>query len=91
MSHPGILLALAMACVVWAVISAVMIAVALDRRGIKTPLPFIGALIFRNLSRYRQVTLAETGKVGRLFYSYVVPINVALILALAALLIRTLQ
>ena len=91
MSIPAVLLFLAVACVVWAVVSAVLITADLDRRGIKTPFPFIGALIFRNLIRYREITLKETGMVGRLFYLYVVPINAALILVLAAWLARTLR
>jgi len=87
---PTVLLFLASACVIWAVASAVLLTAALDRRGIKTPFPFIGALIFRNLFRYRDITLKENGEVGRLFYSYVIPINAALILALAAWLIQSL-
>jgi len=91
MSVPAILLYLAVACVAWAVVSAVLITAALDRRGITTPFPFIGALIFRNLIRYRDITREETGRVGRLFYSYVVPINAALLFALAAWLARILR
>ena len=91
MSIPAVLLFLAVACAVWAVVSAVMLTAALDRRGIETPFPFIGALLFRNLIRYREITLKETGKVGRLFYSYVVPINLSLILVLVAWLARTLR
>jgi len=91
MSIPSVLLFLALACVIWAVVSVVLLTAALDRRGIKTPFPFIGALIFRNLIRYREITLKETGEVGRLFYFYVVPINAALVLALAAWLTRSLQ
>lgn len=84
MSVPGVLLFVAAVCGVCAVVSAVLITAGLDRRGIKTPFPFIGPLIFRNLIRYKEITLGETGKVGPLFYWYVVPINAALILALAA-------
>ena len=91
MSIPAVLLFLAVACVVWAVVSAVLITAALDRRGITTPFPFIGAFIFRNLIRYRDITRKETGKVGRLFYSYVVPINAALLFVLAAWLSRILR
>ncbi|MHC4339987.1 MAG: hypothetical protein ACYSX0_07220 [Planctomycetota bacterium] len=85
MNYAGLLLILAVACGAVAAATAVLIARSLERRGIKTPLPFIGALIFRNLSRYRELTRGETGKTGTLFYSYVVPINLALLLALAAL------
>lgn len=91
MSLSGMLLLLAVVCVIWAVVSAVLITASLDRRGIKTPFPFMGALIFRNLIRYKEITLKESGKVGPLFYSYVVPVNAALILVLAALAVRTLR
>lgn len=84
MSIAGALLFLAAVCALWAVVSAVRIAAVLDRLGIKTPFPFIVLFIFRNLNRYREITLRETGKVGPLFYSYVIPINAAWILALAA-------
>jgi len=88
MNIPTVLYYMALACVIWAVVSAVLLTAALDRRGIKTPFPFIGALIFRNIVRYREVTLKETGAVGGLFFSYVIPMNAAWILALAAWLIQ---
>ncbi|MFH2107957.1 MAG: hypothetical protein ABII93_04745 [Chrysiogenia bacterium] len=79
---------LALACVVWAVVTAIRIAEFLDKRGLKTPFPFWGFYIFRNLGRYREVTIQETGKVGPLYLQYVIPINAALLLALVALSIR---
>ncbi len=84
MNISGILLILAAVCMGWAVVSAMMITAALDKRGMKTPFPLMRAYFFRNLSRYREITRSETGKVGCLFYSYIVPINVAVILLLAA-------
>jgi hypothetical protein len=88
MTTSGVLLAVAVACAAWATASAIMITRMLERRGLTTPLPFIGMFLFRNLARYRGITLRETGKVGTVFYSYVIPINAALILALAALALR---
>jgi hypothetical protein len=85
MSLAGVLLLLGVCCALWAAVSAVLMTAFLDRRGMKTPFPFMGALLFRNLGRYREVTRTESGKVGPLFYGYVVPINAALVLALAAL------
>jgi SAM-dependent methyltransferase len=62
-----------------------LIARALERDGVTTPFPFLGLFIFRNLRRYSQSTRAKTGQTGPLFYSYVVPINAALILVVIAL------
>ena len=85
-----VFLFLAAVCAVWAVVSAVLIAMAMERLGTKTPFLFIGVLVFRNLRRYREVTRKETGRTGLLFYSYVVPINLAWIFALAAWGVRAL-
>ena len=86
MTASAVLLSLAVGCAALAAVSAVLMAAALDHRGLKTPLPLQRAFVFRNLSRYRDVTRTETGKTGALFYTYVVPINLALLLVLAALL-----
>ena len=86
----NIFLVLAAACTVWAVVSAVLVGRAMERYGTKTPFLFIGVLVFRNLHRYKEVTRKETGRTGLLFYSYVVPINLAWIFALAAWGVRAL-
>jgi len=85
MSIEGYLLMAAGICVIWAIVAAILLTVDLDRRGIKTPFPFIGALLFRNLGLYKKTTLEERGKVGPLYFSYVIPINLALALVICAL------
>ncbi len=79
------LLLLAAACGLWAGVSAVFLADALGQQGIRTPFPFWGVLVFRNLHRYSALTRSATGRIGPLFYSYVVAINVALTLVVIAL------
>jgi hypothetical protein len=91
MTVPTVLLIAAVACVACATVSVVLISVDLDRRGLRTPLPLLRALVFRNLDRYRTATRAETGKTGILFYAFVIPINLALLFALAALLMWTIR
>ena len=85
MSIEGYLLMAAGICVIWAIVAAILLTVDLDRRGIKTPFPFIGALLFRNLGLYKKMTLEKRGKVGLLYYSYVIPINLALVFIVCAL------
>ncbi len=85
MSLTALFLLFAIICAVWALVSAILITRKLDRRGMKTPFPWIGILLFRNLGRYKEVTQKETGKVGALYNSYAIPINTALIFALLAL------
>ena len=83
-----LLVALAAICAIGAVTSAMLITGALAQRGIKTPFPFIGVMLFRNLGRYREATVRETGRVGPLFHAYIVSINLALVLFLAAWAVR---
>jgi len=74
-------------CALVGVVSAILLARALDLRGMPTPFLFIGLHLPRNLNRYRDITKRETGKVGLLFYSFLIPINAAWILALLAALV----
>jgi len=85
------LLLLAAACGLWAGISAVLLAAALQQHGVRTPFPFWGVLVFRNLRRYSELTRGATGKTGPLFYSYVVAINAALVLVVVALIVGRLR
>ena len=84
-----VLVFMALACVIWAVVTIIRITAFLDKRGVKTPVPFWGFYLFRNLGRYKEATIKETGKVGSLNYQYVIPINAALLFALAALFARS--
>ena len=84
MTAVQVLLGLGVACGSSAGVTAVLIARALEPHGITTPFPFFGLFIFRNLRRYSEVTRRTTGRIGPLFYAYVVPINAALILVVIA-------
>jgi hypothetical protein len=72
----------------WGVVSLILIAAALDRRGVPVNVLFLGPLTFRYVRQYRQLTLKETSRVGPLFYSFVIAINVALVAAVAGLAIN---
>lgn len=85
MTSTSVLLLLAAGCGLWAGISAVLLAAARRQRGVRTPFPLWGVLVFRNLHRYSDLTRGTTGKTGPLFYSYVVATNAALVLVVAAI------
>ena len=82
------LLGMAFACALLSVVSAIRITGELEKRGSPTPFPLIGLHLFRNLARYKEMTLKETAKVGPLYYSFIISINAAWILALMAWLLR---
>ncbi len=84
----SILFAIAAVCLVCGVVSSVLIAESLRRRGVNVSFLFLRVMIFKYLSQYRSITFAETGRTGPLFYSYVIAMNVALAATIAGLLVR---
>lgn len=88
MNVSTVLLMSASACAVCGVVSGVLIALNLKRHGEPIRAPLLGWLEFRNLDKYREMTLTERGRIGGLFYSYVVPFNLTLVLVVAALTAR---
>lgn len=77
-----LLMGLGVVCVVWAVVAAILIAADLRRRGMAVSVVWLRVMILRYLHEYAQVTREETGRVGPLFYHYVVPLNIALVLVI---------
>ncbi len=89
MNVSDILFAVAIVSVLWGVASAVLIAEALRKRGVKVNWVFLRFLILsKYLGQYRDITRQETGRSGPLFYSYVVAMNLALLTAIAGFLLR---
>ena len=74
-----LLMGLGVICVIWAVVAAVLIAADLRRRGFSVSVVWLRVMILKYLHEYSKVTREETGRVGPLFYHYVVPLNVALV------------
>lgn len=77
-----LLLILALACAVWAITAAITIASELRRRGMPVSYVWLRVMILKYLHEYAKVTQEETGRVGPLFYHYVVPLNAALLLVI---------
>lgn len=71
--------------IVWHIVSGAMIVNELLKRKQKINFVLIKALLPVYAHRYKRITLEETGKVGSLFYHYVIAANVALVFALAAI------
>jgi len=71
--------------VVWFIVSGMMIVNDLMKRGHKINFIFIKVMFPVYAHRYKKITLEETGKVGSLFYHWVIAINIALVFAVAAI------
>ena len=83
-----ILIVIGILSALWGVIDSILIAVALDRRGIKVNMVLFRLFFLKYLSEYRRVTREETGRTGNLYYSFIISMNLALLLVVAALLIK---
>jgi hypothetical protein len=84
----NVLIAIGLCAVAWYVVSTILICGALRKRGVSVSFVFLRFLILRYASQYREITLKENGKVGPLFYHWIVSINVALVSALVLLLLN---
>ena len=71
--------------VVWFIVSSIIIVNELLKRSQKINFIFIKAMIPVYAHRYKKITLEETGKVGSLFYHWVISINTALVFGVASI------
>ena len=79
---------LAVISVIWAVVSAIVIAAFLSRRGVKINYIFFKVLMIKYIHQYRKITAQESGRPGPWFYSFVISINLALVLTIAVIVLR---
>lgn len=85
----NVLLGIALVSVVWGVVSSLMIAGALQRRGTKINWIFLKIMIIKYVGQYREVTRSETGRIGPWYYAFIIAMNLALVTAVAGLILRT--
>ena len=88
MALSNLLLGFAIFCTLWGVVSMVLIAEALRKRNMKVNWIFLKVLIIKYVGQYRKITLQETGKVGPLYYSFVVSMNLALVTAIIGIVLH---
>jgi len=88
MSAVEMLFGFGLLCAVVFTVTSILIAAALDKRGVKINIILIRFLIPKYAHQYKTITKMETGKTGPLFYWWVLSINVALVSFLVALIAR---
>jgi hypothetical protein len=82
----NVLLALGVAAALSNVVILILIMAALDRRGMRTNMLEARIRPWKYLKAYKEATQKETGKPGPLYGLSILTINLALLLALAAIL-----
>jgi hypothetical protein len=79
MTLTTLLIGLALAFAAWGIVTTILIANYLSRKGVDVSYLFLRVLILKYLGQYRDMTLEENGKIGPLFYSYIIAMNLALL------------
>jgi len=79
---------LAIMGVIWGVVSSIVIASFLSKRGIKINLLFFRILVLKYVHQYHSITRQENGKPGPWFYSYIISMNLALIFAVVGIVLK---
>ena len=74
--------------IVWYIVTSLMIVNELLKRGQKINFIFIKLMLPVYAHRYKKMTQEETGKVGLLFYHWVISINTALVFAVTAIIMK---
>jgi hypothetical protein len=69
---------LAILCVVWGIVSSIVISSFLSKRGVKINLLFFRILVLKYIHQYHSITRQKNGKPGPWFYSYLISMNLAL-------------
>ncbi|MFC2095818.1 hypothetical protein ACFLSW_05220 [Candidatus Bipolaricaulota bacterium] len=88
MDMSTVLLTIAIISAVWGTVSSIIIAGALQKRGVKVSFLFLRVMILKYIGQYRDVTRKETGRTGPWYYSFVVAMNLALVTAVIGLILR---
>lgn len=87
MNALGITIALCIFCAFWNVAVTVLIYDFLRKRGIPVSFLWLRAMAPAYAFRYKKITGSEIGKTGRLFYHWIISINLALVFAILTIII----
>ncbi len=91
MNYMMILTIFAGICVAWYVVTSIMIYADLRRRGEDVNFVWFRIMLPWYADHYKQITKTETGKIGPLFYHWIISINVALVMVILLFIIRRLN
>ena len=81
-------MSLALVSVIVYIVFSMLIVHELQKRKVKINFFFLKLYLPKYVHQYKQISLQETGKVGLLFYGWLVSINAALAFAIIGLVLR---
>ncbi len=80
----NIMLAAAVACGIVFVVFSIMISHQVAKQGVKVYILFLRFFLIKYAHQYKQFTQEKTGKIGPLFFPWIVSINTALVLTIVS-------
>lgn len=81
-------MSLAIAAAAIYVVFSMLIVHELQKRNVKINFFFLRLFLLKYANQYKEMTRRETGKVGPLFYGWLVSINAALVFVILGLVLR---
>jgi len=78
---------LALISVIWGIVSAIVMAAYVSRKGYKISLVFFRLYILKYIHQYSRITTEENGRPGIWFYSFIIAMNLALAIAIIGILV----
>jgi len=88
MNVGDLLLGMALVSAAWGIVSMIAITSFVSERGTKIIFFLYRIYIIRYVSQYKQITQEEDGEPGPWFYSFVISMNMALVLTLVGALLK---
>ncbi len=88
METAAIFLVLCVVCAIWNIVISLIVYDSLKKRGIPVSFLWLRVLAPKYACQYKAVTNVETGRVGPLFYHWIISINLALLFAIIAIISR---
>jgi hypothetical protein len=72
-----IMMFVALGCIYWAITALILITRKISKKGERINPLLFNLILLRNLSKYQDMTRAERGKTGPLYYHFVIPMWIA--------------
>jgi len=88
MNISDILIGLGILCAFWYIVNSLIIYNALQKRGLPVNFFLLRLMAPKYAMQYREVTRAENGKPGALFYFWIISINLTLLFIVTGLILR---
>ena len=83
-----VVVGMAIISVAWGIVSALVMTSFVSNRGYKINIPFFRIFVIKYIHLYSKITKEENGKTGIWFYSFIIAMNLALILTVTGILLQ---